>query len=250
MLYNQLKQVNEIDGKVNDLHSQLVHLYTERAKLLELDPPSTGETIAQPVTTAPTPHTPFAAYIRLKQQWEKCDVTMPAFSSLRTKLKKACGIMEGFEKGNPKLAGKLTLVAVPPYKLLQKLTDLIPHRPFSFTDPEIFKNIKKTNAWSFMVVVDPEFSMKVDDAQDFEHSSELTDKGYDCNGLGIQELIAAEMQGVDLLQRDGWTLLLKDMRDDRHVPCVTANQDNLVFAVDDASCLLGSNFIQPAVLAC
>jgi hypothetical protein len=120
---------------------------------------------------------------------------------------------------------------------------------FVFADSELFTKIKKTKSWSFVVVIDREFSFQVDNIQALLEGNELSYRDYNCDALGVQELIAAELQGVKAVGDDGWTLLIKDSVAGKYIPCAKRLNDQVVFDVDDADCLLDSNFLQPAIQA-
>ncbi len=245
MLYQQLSRVNELDNTINDLHQRLADLYAERSQLIT----GNTSTATQPVNLDVTARLdPKAVYDRLAEVWKLIDnVKLPSYKSLTKRLEQATAIVDHLQAENPHLTGKLTIVAVPPRKTLAKvLSSPEFERTFEFADKNM---LDKSTAWSLVVITALEFSLPVQNLDSFVDGHEFQYKGYDCRGLGINQLVAAELQGVPVVSEGNWTLLLKDSSGphDGSVPCATIRGQQIVVDMDDADCLLGNNYLQPAI---
>lgn len=246
MLLQQLTRVKEIDDQISDLHDHLTNLYNERADLMAFSS-ITPEAFAVKPSLITTPATtPKALYTELKNSWQSQAVSLPTQKTLQTKLQKALRVIAELTTENPQLAGHLHVVAVPPFK---QLKEIVVSRPdlFRFAELDIFKHVKKSQTWSLVVVAEPAFSTEIPDLGAFISAEEYMHGGYDCRGLGVQELLSAELQGIPLHEAHTWTLLLKDMHGDTFIPCATLLDNRLNIDIDDAHGLLGTNYLCPAI---
>lgn len=243
MLYNQLQRITELDTQIQDMHARLAEYYRERAQLTSGTPSTLRtETVTTPVAAVSSQ----AIYDQLKAAWP----TLPAYKSIARRLNKAAKTIDALIYENHQLAGNLTVVAVPPQAELDKiiakagLTDR-----YLFTEDYMARSVSRSKAWSIVIVTSPTFALSVDQLSDSLGKDEFTYKQFDCRALGVREAIAADLQGLEIATDSNWTLLLKDATSANHVPCVTMQDDRLIFDIDDARCLLGNNYMQPAVAA-
>lgn len=249
MLYKQLQRFNELDKQIHDMHQKLAEYYRERAELTAAD--NTAATAATIRTK--TVHTPSIdeLYTNLQQVWQPHGIKLPTRATLQKKLTKARSIMEDLLVDNPQLTGKLHVIAIPPQNQLEKL--LTHPNPLAsryvFTE-DYHANISlRSSVWSIIVITGQEFSLPIDKLSDSLGKDELTYKTYDCRALGVRETIAADIQGIPVVTDNNWTLLLKDAKTADYIPCVTKQENQLVFEIEDARGLLGNNYVQPAIAA-
>jgi hypothetical protein len=243
MLYKQLQRINQLDQQIHDMHAQLAEYYRERAAL-------TGNT--SPVEQAsPTPIkkvTTKKLYDEIESSWLQYGIALPKYDSLKARLKKASDVMASLIADNPQLAGNLHLIAVPPQKQLDQLMTYPSPLKNHYLFTEDYQAHKRATGWNIVVITGPEFSLPIDKLNDSLGKDDFTYKSYDCRGLGVREAIAATIQDIEVVTDNNWTLLLKDATSTSYIPCVTKQDNKLVFEVDDASCLLGNNYVQPAIL--
>jgi hypothetical protein len=239
MLYKQLQRITELDKQIEDMHARLAEYYRERAQLAS-DTPRTKEVSDAPASTVE----PQALYDLLKAAWP----TLPAYKGLASRLAKADKAINALIQDNHQLAGNLTVVAVPPQAELDKiLTKAGLTDRYLFTEDYRAQPAPRSKAWSIIIVTGPTFALSVDQLSDSLGKHEFTYKQFDCRALGVREAIAADLQGLEIATDSNWTLLLKDATSANHVPCVTKQDDRLIFDIDDARCLLGNNYMQPAI---
>jgi hypothetical protein len=233
MLVKQLKRVNELDTEINTLHERLADLYAERSRLI-------GDDALLPSPAAKQLEAK-AVHRELTAAWQTHSIKLPTYASLSKKLQVAVQIVNGLQADNPYLAGKLHIVAVPPHKTLFKALDQAHFR----IAEDALANAAKPAGWSVIVVTDPQFSLPVESLSD---SDEFRYKQYDCRALGLNQCIAAELQGVRVIEPENWTVLIKDSLDGT-VPCATRHDGRILVELDDVSALLGNNYLQPVIEA-
>lgn len=242
MLYNQLQRITEIDEQIHDMHLRLADYYRERATLT--GEPVTPEVLDTPVITT----SPSALYRQLQAAWQPFGLTLPTYKTLAKRLLVAAEIIDSLTAENHQLAGNISAIAVPPQAQLDKLIARgnLPHT-YLFTEEFLAHAPKRTTGWKIIVVTGPDFALPVDGLSDLLGQAEFTYKQWDCRGLGVRETIAADILGLEVVTANNWTLLLGDARSQQHIPCATKQDTKLVFDLDDARCLLGNNYLQPAI---
>src|SRR5687768_12067310 len=116
MLYNQLKEVLEIDARIVAMHRELTDLYQKRADYVS------GSTSVLEAKTGSTAITPAyedrakAKHAQLITAWNRHDIKIPAYKSLSKKLIKACETLDQVILARPDLLDMLDIVLVPPTK--------------------------------------------------------------------------------------------------------------------------------------
>lgn len=252
MLYQQLIRVNEIDSEIANLHKSLMGLYAERATLVQAgimpEEPLPSERL-DTKSGKPSEWEAEASYAALQQAWSAYSITLPGFKTLRRKLKQACSTASQLEADNTEFTGKLSLVAVPPSRTLEKALRAASEERaiLAAIDSELFIGLPRTTGWTLVLVMDISLGVQVDGLQAFLANQGYTYKAYDCRGLGLAELAAAELQGVKTVAEDGWTLLLKDYQATAPVLCAQYIDGQIILDTDDADCLLDDNYLQPAI---
>lgn len=228
MYLQDLKRINALDSKIANLHKDLANLYAERMQLTA----ATAHTVP---TQSPINETATQTlYTQLAESWAQYDIKLPTYKSFSKKLEKAQSALRALPRYKQPV-----IVAVPPFAKLQHALEAAQIAPENFSDSELLQGVKKNAGWT-VVIVDAGRAVAVE-------TSTITNKGAYATDLGVQEFMASQLQGVTVSWTDLWTLLLKDAADIHSVPCVTAQNDQLVFDTDDTTCLLGRNCIIPAV---
>lgn len=240
MLYKQLQRITELDKQIHDMHLRLAEYYRERATLTSSKQPA--EVLDSPVITTD----PREVYAHLQASWKRFNITLPTYKTLAKRLTAAANAVDVLVQENHQLAGNLTVLAVPPQVQLNKLiaSGDLPHR-YTFT--EEYESPAAGKGWSIVIVTAANFALSIDSLSDSLGEHEFTYKQFDCRGLGVREAIAADIQGLEIVTAGNWTLLLKDATGISHIPCVTKQGNQLIFDTDDARCLLGNNYLQPAI---
>ena len=235
MTYTGLKRVKEIDAHITELHDSLQQLYKERALLVS----KKGHTAAG--------NNSKEIYQVLAHIWLAAGLKLPSYSIVRKKLDKILELQQALEQGNRNLAGKTYVVAVPPFSQLEKLIGFTAPK-FEFRE-DVLDKAMKSRVWSFILVFDLGFAQPVKGARRFIETREHFYNQYDCARLGVQELIAAEIQGVKVLPKNGWTLLFKDGLDGDEILCAERDGATVFFDIDDTDALLDDNYLIPAARA-
>ncbi len=244
MIYEELVRVGDLDKQIADLHQALTQLYSERSNILQKNiGPIGGDEKTDPNDAA------LIIYNKLLATWKELNVTIPSYSMLRKKIIKAVQLQTELVNLNDALRDKVYVVAVPPFKTLDSAMKAISKKGtprFQFADENIRKNMSKTKVWSFVLVFDAAFDQKVENVMD---QDDYFYEQYDCRAFGVQELVAAELQGIKSTPASHWVLLLKDGQNDKFIPSATFQNGNIILDIDDANGLLGSNYIRPAIKA-
>lgn len=242
MLYKQLRRITELDKQIHDMHLRLAEYYRERAALTST--PTAPEILTQPVQITD----PAAVYETLQASWQLHGLTLPTYKTLAKRLSAATEIIDALTTENRQLAGNLTVIAVPPQSHIDKLIKQgTPPHSYVFTEEFLGNAPKRATRWEIIIVTGAGFALSIDALNESLGQAEFTYKQWDCRGLGIREAIAADILGLEVVTANNWTLLLKDAADLSHIPCVTKQDNQLIFDIDDARCLLGNNYLQPTI---
>lgn len=218
MLLKELSHVNELDSAISELHQKLSQLYQERSQLLQLQAPASND-----IAT-------------LRTIWQQYGINLPSSAAVTRKYRKAVDVVAKLERSDTALRGRLAIVAVPPTAVLKEATADM-HR-YACVNSELFASIKPAKVWHFSVIAQHETAATI---------TELAVLGdHEHQGLGVHEVIAADLQGVKTVQAGSWTILLKNSHDGSPL-CVTTDNDQLILDVEDADCLLGNNIFQKAI---
>ncbi|HEY1063786.1 MAG TPA: hypothetical protein VGE30_00635 [Candidatus Saccharimonadales bacterium] len=242
MLYKQLQRITELDKQIQDMHLRLAEYYRERAALTGNQP------VEEVLNTTVTTTNPEDMHGHLVTAWEKFGLKVPTYKTLAKRLTAAANIIDSLMHENHQLAGNMTILAVPPQAQLDELMAAknLPH-DYAYTE-EFARHVpKRKTSWTIVIVTAANFALAIDSLSDSLGEAEFTYKQFDCRGLGVREAIAADILGLEIATNNNWTLLLKDAADSAHIPCVTKQGTQLIFDIDDARCLLGNNYLQPAI---
>ncbi len=238
MIYQQLAKVNELDTKITSLHKLLYNLYSERATLI-------GQR-SFPVDTQLTQR-PSAEhmYQQFKQGWAPTGVELPSFKALKTKLDSAIECYSTLLKVEPAYSNHLNVVLVPPTTQLKQAV-FNSNLTFELNDYDLpaWPIVKQ---WKIIIIVGPAFNVPINGLQAFLASNYFNSQSQDVRGLGMVEIIAAEIQGCQVVLPHQWAVLLKDMPQAGRVICATRQDDTIIFDIDDTDCLLGNNYLTLAV---
>lgn len=234
MMLSDYREITEIDGQIEFLHSQLSALYELRTSLF-------GATeIPAPVPTGkPLPTGQNWAklqYDNLKQNWQSHDIKIPAFKTLSPKLKKAETLFDNFQN-NAETMGKFELTIVPPTSI---------YTPKAYQMPTGKKYAGKT--WKLFAVYNRTQGIKIDDQKSFVKQKGLTLGGLHMPGLNAYEYAAfLDAHSDDLYDLNTWSMLPMELDKDNQLWSVS-NLSHAYFCLDDdALNPLGENYFRPAL---
>ncbi len=182
---------------------------------------------------------------RLRQAWSPTAIKIPTKPTLNKIIRGAIRRSGELLKARPEYAEKLSFILVPPTTKLDTAVALSELKP-------IYRSVDldsrpKYDHWRVIVVADNSCNVPISDLQQFKKSGFLSELPYDVKALGIDETLAAELQGHRVALPDEWTVLLKESTVSDQVLCVSKEAGNIVFDVDDVNCLLGKNHLTIAV---
>lgn len=244
MLYKELQVINELDAAIAGLHNDLVRLYQERASILNSPAGASKPAISKKTAAKSTTAEIERNYYILQAKWAGMGATFPTFKRLEKKLQRAYDLQTQIEQANPAWRGKLNIVAVPPTKILEKILATDPRAQQLFVlDDVALSNLPQRTVWSLTLAVDADQSLPIYGLTSFIERETYRQYCYDCRGMGLMELLAAELQGIQTVFDGSWTVLLRDYKDTGQVLCATYAEGQISFSTEDTNCLLGDNYL-------
>lgn len=234
MLYNDLVRLNAIDQEIMQQLQRLSALYEERALIMKLPAPSGSAAETSSLEKR---------YEGLSKKWASLGVLAPDFSVMKPKLMRAVSIAQATTTTG---APGTDIVLVPPTKAL---LSAMQHNPAPAIDIQSYKDLrlKPTYAWHCAVIKSTADRQPVEDLRLFLRNRPANDafSGLD---TGAHLVAAAYLQGLHLVEKGTWNLLLADMTSLHEVPCARLVNDCLQFSFDDSAGFLGQNYYYPSVL--
>lgn len=230
----ELERVKQIDQRITQMHESLNKLYSERAVILNPSDKKANDTRADMSARE--------LYDQLAHDWHIRGLDLPGEGMMSAKLDKALKVRANLVRTEPAMKGSLNIIAVPPLASLKKIINFDRYVGLN----NAWQDTKGSRVWAIVLTMDTQFAQKVENIRSFTDDKEYLYQGYDWRGLGIQELLSAELQGINVFAAEGWTLLLKDQTAST-VPCVSKAGRNLTFDLDDAEALIGDNYLIPAL---
>ena len=249
MLAKQLKQVIEIDERINTIHRELSDLYSERARITEEDdqtPPKT-EKISH---TMSKDRWVSMQYQRLLALWQNYDIAVPSKKTLQPKLQKAFDVTNELAAKAPDIANNLTVLLVPPYKQLafpvaanlrekQGITS-------DFVNPE-YTSQKKTKAWRVLVVYAAKQGLYLGNADMIVENRSYLFGDYDMRALGHREYAALTLQEKNI-DNQSWTLLMSNYQENDGAIAIAGSVDNRYrFDLTEGNSIFSDDRFRPAV---
>ncbi len=234
MLYNDLVRLNALDEEITQQLQRLSALYEERTLLMKLP----GSALSGPEVVS-LEH----RYEALSKKWVSLGVTPPQFAVMQPKLVRAVTAAQSVQ-GNG--AAGMDIVLVPPTKIL---LNAMQHNPAPAIDIQSYKDLrlKSTYAWHCAVVKSTADRQPVEDLRLFLRNLPSED-AFSRLDTGAHLVAAAYLQGLPLVEKRTWTLLLADMVSIHEVPCARLVNDCLQFSFDDSAGFLGQNYYYPSAL--
>ncbi len=257
MLVSELKKVIEIDSRITGLHQELATLYVERQKYIE-QTATPGRSVIEgsplSIQSADTGVTWLqTTYNQLSEAWSAYDVKIPALRQLKKPLVKASLVISNLSKDRPELAGRLTILLVPPVHILGQPVDNKHRQSQTFVNlddyfgEDLIKRYQQKK-WRMLVVYDDQVPLNFGKASELLAAKSYMIGGYDIRGLGVYEYFALSLQSPRPLDRHTWTLLLKGTRAlAKTVTSVTFINGQYRFEVDDTDGVFGDERFRPAV---
>lgn len=235
MLYNDLIRINSIDQQITNHLKNLLVLYEERAKLV--DGPATAKKPKEPTLEE--------IYDQLQAKWAALGTKIPSLKSLQARLQVAQDtIKAALAEPHPV---DMSIVLVPPTKLLLKAMN---HANAPAIDIMSFTelSLKPSIVWQCAVVQNPSARLSVENVHNFLHTRMPQQNKFDKLDTSAQVVTAAYLQGVSLVEKGTWNLLIANMVTTHEIPCAQLIADTLQFSLDDSEGFLGQNYYYPSLI--
>lgn len=232
MLATDITKVNKIDNAISDMHQQLNKLYEQRQQLLN--------PISVSIASTSSP----------SDIWKQLGVTLPATKKFAATVSKAQQLANELASEDSRLKDQLCVVVVPPSKLLDAALSKLEQQGtqrYSCIDQELYRIQPENRDWQVILVARLSWRMPVHGLSRFMTERAYLWAGHNARALGVRELLAADVQGVQVVQPGANTVLIKRLNQGI-APCITSNNAELRLDTEDSDCLLGENYIQPAIL--
>lgn len=234
MLYNDLVRLNAIDQEIMQQLQRLSALYEERSLIMKLPAPANSISETSSLENR---------YESLGKKWASLGVTAPDFAVMKPKLARAVSIAQANSGSG---APGMDIVLVPPTKVLLAAMQ---YSPAPAIDVQSYKDLrlKPTYAWHCAVIKSTADRQPVEDLRLFLRNRPSAD-AFSSLDTGAHVVAAAYLQGLHLVEKGTWNLLLADMVSLHEVPCARLVNDCLRFSFDDSAGFLGQNYYYPSVL--
>lgn len=226
-----LAQINQLDQTIASMHQQLSDLYQQRLELLGNEPqlPSGTQTLAH-----------------ITQQWQQYGITVPASQAFKSKYTRAQALIQQLEGFDERLEDQLHIVVVPPTAKLR--TALASNSRYACLEQELCVNLPAQRSWGIAVISDISWRVPLNGLDQFVADQGTVWVGEQADAMTLNTLLSADVQGLQVVQPGANTILLPHAQaDDGSVLC--ASSDNAIISVDveDTNCLLGANYLHPAI---
>jgi hypothetical protein len=252
MLVKQLKQVIEIDERINTIHRELSDLYSQRAQITEeKDIPEIAskkedsEELSQDRWVS-------KQYQKLSSTWQNCDIKIPSKKTLLPKLIKAHELIVELSAKAPDLEGKLSVLLVPPHKqfpfpvnsALREKQDSI--SASDFVNPE-YPSVKKSKAWKVLVVYGAHQGLYLGNAEMILENKSYMFSNHDMRDLGIREYAALSSQEKDI-DKQSWTMFLQDQQASEDTVAIAGCiDDRYRFDLTETNSIFSDDRFRPAI---
>ncbi|TAH33164.1 hypothetical protein EYC59_05175 [Candidatus Saccharibacteria bacterium] len=233
MLYNDLVRLNAIDQEIMQQLQRLSALYEERGLIMKLPAPANASEASSLEQR----------YENLVKKWSSLGVTTPEFDAMKPKLTRALALAQTASDSGDM---GMDIILVPPTKLLLAAMQ---HNPAPAVDVQSYKDLrlKPTYAWHCAVIKSTADRQPVEDLRLFLRNRTASDAFANLD-TGAHMVAAAYLQGIHLVEKGTWNLLLADMTSLHEVPCARLVNDCLRFSFDDSAGFLGQNYYYPSAL--
>lgn len=232
MLLKDLASAKQLDNAISDLHHKLAELYDKRSKIAK-------------TTQSKQPPAPNLA--DLARAWSRFGVNLPKTTSFKRQFEKALRLISELEDADLTTVGSYTIIAVPPTKQLTSIiqsSNVKTGQRYANLNAELLKAVKPAKQWRILVISNQRQDVFGLDA--FTRDKRYLLGGYDCRGLGLHELLAADLQGLSLVSEAEWTLLVTAEQAQPIIAAMVSN-GQIRLELEDTGGYLGSNFFYRAI---
>lgn len=235
MARNESPDLNQLDSQISVLHQQLNQLYRQRLTAMRAQKPALNN-IAEQFQNVSQPDID-AIYRRVAKAWQQYGVKVPAFSTFKTRLKRAAVINQKLSEEYEGLAGEMQVVLVPPTTTLNKILKVDEEgQKQLLIDSDVSR--KKSTKWQVVTVYAGSEGIPLE--------SDIFQNRQNLCALGVNEYLALVIQEQLLIDEANWTVLLRDS-DGTTAPCVAFANGSYRFMNDEIDSVFGDNIFRPAV---
>jgi len=251
MLLTHLREVTEIDGKIDVIHRELAALYRTRSLLMGS---TRGSSVSMqaPNTTVSPPQKSEQLYRRLAGVWERYNLDIPPYAQIKAKFIKANEILAAITASYPEIAGNFEVVAVPPSKMMAfPIATGLRARQRLCALPDFANNTVGTPAvqpgWQFILAYSANSSLYAGSPKKILEFKTYMLAGYDMRAMGLREYAALTLQKDSLIDEESWTVLLKGRTKNSLIPYVGSRQGRYRFDLEEADNILDDDGFRPAI---
>lgn len=235
MARNESPDLNQLDTQISVLHQQLNQLYRQRLTALRTQKPALNTIAAQFQNVAQSDTE--AVYRRLAKAWQQYGLQVPAFSTFKTRLKRAEAINQKLGEEYEGLAGEMQIVLVPPTTALNKILQVDEEgQKQLLIDADVTR--KKSTKWQVVTVYAGSEGIPLE--------SDIFQNRQNLCALGVNEYLSLVIQEQLLIDEANWTVLLRNS-DGTTAPCVAFANGSYRFMNDEIDSIFGDNIFRPAV---
>jgi hypothetical protein len=253
MLLSQFQKIQEIDQKLNELHTERANLFSAEASSFQTLPTYVTHAAA---ASDPRPDNRWLQqkYAELLTAWQAHGISIPAFCTLRNRLEHAREMLDQISLVRPELHEKMSLVLVPPSAKLaySSAGDIsserhLLHLSHEFLEEE-FSKPKANRDWrTILAYTEPE-GIYIGTPKQLLDEKRYLLSDYDAYALGMHEYSAAALQSSARLDTTTWTALLKDCAPDcATLPLVKFDGTHYIFSAETANSPFGDIRFRPAI---
>ncbi|PLS81195.1 hypothetical protein CYG49_02585 [Candidatus Saccharibacteria bacterium] len=259
MLLKELHKVSEIDNRINTLHKELIQLYNERSKLMQLN----EQAISKDAKESNTPVVAQAdddkredwaekKHQQLEMAWNLLDISIPTYRKLQDKLLKAYDVIEKIGTTRPEIAESMDVLLVPPTKVMGFPVKKRFRQQQSFVTgyDNIAKDVKKAQGsreWRILVMYADREGLYLGKPQTIIEEQAYMIGEFDARALGAQEYMALSLQLKNPIDEGTSTILLKNFSGQGSAPCATFARGSFSIQSDEICGIFGDDRFRPAV---
>lgn len=251
MLVSELQQVVEIDGRISEMHQELLDLYRQRSSLV-MAVPAVNAASKAAATTGADETWALQAYEQLAEAWKRQAMTIPGFAKLKPKLLKAYKILEQVSVAKPELRTALVPLLVPPSKDLPAAQPAEAFEESRFVlAPEYVEaklaQPKADRSWRLLLAYAEPEGLYLGSPEQIMADKRYLIAGCDTRALGVREYSALALQQPEAIDTASWTLLLKNYKTNAPVPCASFDGRAYRLSVEVDDSVFGDDRFRPAI---
>lgn len=247
MLLKDLKQVNDIDSKISDMHRRLAELYHEKSLLVSDYSPE-----ILPDFNDNTSYISEQNYRKVAKAWEQHGITIPPYSNLKNKFAKGNKTLKFLSNTHPDIASNMEIIVVPPSKYMKFPAAKEQRKPQRLVELQDYVNSgvtlpKSQRNWEVLLAYTGQSSIYAGSAKKVLETKSYMLAGYDTRALGLREYLAITYQKRELIDTETWTVLLKEPSTDVSVPYAGYRHGRYRFDMEENDNVLDDDGFRPAI---